>query len=65
MNQEGYIERVGDFFRNYHISIDNIVSSETSITLTINEKDLKEKDINTVVSKLRDNLGELEKEGEE
>jgi len=60
MNQEGYIERIGDFFRKYHISIDNIVSSETSITLAVNQKDLEKVDMDLVASDLEKDLENLE-----
>jgi aspartokinase len=60
MNQEGYIERIGDFFRKYHLSIDNIVSSETSITLTVNEKDVENTDMDIMILSLREYLENLE-----
>ena len=60
MNRKGYIERVGEFFEEYGLSIDNIVSSETSITLTVNEKDLSGQGMEDLICKLQTYLITLE-----
>lgn len=41
MHLPGYIEAIGAFFRKHGISIDNMISSQTVITITLNQADMK------------------------
>ena len=61
MDHKGYIEQIGDFFSKHDISIDNIVSSETSITLTINQEDIRHATANELSKNLQKTLCEFEK----
>jgi aspartokinase len=58
--KNGYMERIGDFFGRRGISIDNLVSSETSITVTFNEKSLAGQEADILLAELRQDLEEFE-----
>jgi aspartokinase len=56
MRESGYLAHITEFFKQRTLSINNITSSETSITLTINEKAIQSRAANTLMEELKKSL---------
>ncbi len=58
----GYYEAIWDFFAHHDISLNDAPSSETSITLPVNMKEMQGKDIDSIRNSLEAHLKEFEKQ---
>lgn len=60
MHKIWYVEKIGEFFNKHNISIDNIVSSQTIITLTLNDKNMGDTKIDEILVWLEEELTKFE-----